>query len=169
MSWQALTLTTLIGGSSSMGAGTALSRAIGTIPTACYITSFALRVRINLGAGTSTYANYASGSFIRNPDWTWGISWVPTGSAIPNLATDQDNPLFIVTDYFSDSFIRNTINTAGSPTYQDLFGWVSERRGRCHLTTSPGGTAYIHVANNGAVTEVTQWDIHARVAYNLIN
>lgn len=169
MSWQALTSTLLLSGSSSMGTGTALSRAFAALPNSAFLTSFAVRVRMNLGAGSTTYNNYSTGSFLRNPDWTWGLSWVKTGDTVPNLFSAPDDSHFIVVDYFSDSFIRNTINTAGAPTYQDLFGWVSDRRGRLHQTTDPGGDVYFHIANNGSGTEDTQWDVLGRFGYNLIN
>jgi hypothetical protein len=169
MGYQALTETILLSGSASMGAGTGLERTLVVIPTSSFLTSFLVRVRMNLGAGTSTYASYSSGEFLRNPDWTWGISWVKTGDTVPNIQSAPDDSHFLAVDYFSDSFIRQTINTAGSPTYQDLFGWVAERKGRCQVPTSPGGSTYFHIANNGSGTEATQWDVLARFSYNLIN
>lgn len=165
MNWEVITSTVAISGSSTMGANTALSRAGNTIGTGYVLTGFQIEEQLSLGAGSTTYNDFSTGQFLRASGWIWGLSWVPTGDTVPNLQSAPDDAHFIHVGYNERGWDRQTINTAGSPAYTDLFAWRMNRKGRMQIPTAPGGIFYWHVANLTSVSVVTEWSGFLRLTF----
>lgn len=163
--WHATTATEFITGSSSMGALSALNRAVVGIPASVRITSYLCRWQVGLGAGSSTYNSFTTGNAARAASWVVGISYVPTGGSVPNLASAPDDSDFLWLSYSTPGYDRQTINTAGSPAYKDLFSWRDEIKGRTHVNSVGGGTIYWHLWNIDGVTNVTDWSVMLRASY----
>lgn len=165
MSWDSTTTWGTINSSSSMGAGTALSRSVTTTPANVTVTSYHFRCQIDDGAGSGSYTTFTTGQLARFSSWVIGLSWVPTGTSVPSLATDGDNPVFQFVDDIVDGRDRQTINTAGTPSYKDLFTWTLVRRGRMQIRTTVTGAFYLHIFNTDSTTHVTGWRCTVRGTY----
>lgn len=166
MVWQASTSSGLITANATMGTGTALNRAWVNIPSAVTITGFLADILITPAAGAGTYNNYATGTFMNPPDVIVGISYVPTGGAIPSLATTFDDPQYLWVGQFAPMFDRNTINTAGTPAYKDLFIYGMSQRGRVQLGSGGGGSIYFHLMNTALTTGAYEWYATTRVSFH---
>lgn len=169
MAWNVNTATAGISGVSSMGTGTSLSRSLGSIPGSARLTSVTMRVTLKQGGLAATYAAFSTSNVATSASWLWGFSYVPTGTTVPTLGTDTDNPLFLLVEYPTTDDFRSTINQAGSPAYNDLFGWVSNRYARFQVDTTVGGSIYLHIANAVTSTVFTGWSVMSRATWSLIN
>lgn len=165
MNWNVFTSTVPISGSATMGANTGLNRAGNTIGSGFVLTGFQIEEQLSLGAGSTTYNTFTTGELLVPGHWIWGLSWVPTGDTVPNLQSAPDDSHFIHVGYNERGYDRQTINTAGSPAYKDLFAWRMNRKGRMQIPTGPGGIFYWHVANLTAASLVTGWDGFLRLTY----
>lgn len=165
MNWQVNTATARISGSSSMATGTALSRTVVAIPASKRITGFRWEWQLMPAVGAGTYASFAVGVLAASSTWLAGISYVVSPGAAPNLLTDTDNVQFLDVQGSTPGTDRNTINTAGTPGFQDEYRWNGIGQGRIHLPTGTGGSIFFHVANTAASTIVTGWVATVRAIY----
>jgi hypothetical protein len=166
MAWQASTSSELISGSSSMGAGSALSRSWVAIPPSATITGFTMNWQLAIAASGTTYTSFASGTFSRFPSWLFGVSYVPTGSTAPNLDTDADDVLFLWVGSYNPFWDRNTINQAGGPAWADLYQYGGSHKGRVQLGSGVGGEIMMHIANTSGATQSTAWQATIRASYH---
>lgn len=166
MVWQASTETFLSQSSSSMGTGTALVRSMGTLSSGKTVTSFQVSYELGWGAAAGTYNNFTAGTFAVASLWQVALSWVPSGDSVPTLIGNEDDPHFLWVDYPVQPYDRNTINTAGGPTYKDLYTWGGQFKGRVQIPNPGGGGFNWHIANESAVTAVTGWAAKMRVTYS---
>lgn len=165
MTWNVFTSTFTESSSSSMGAGTGLSRALMTLGTGFIITSWQVEADIAIGAGSGTYNTFTTGEFGTEVPWLFGVSYVPTGGTVPNLSSAPDDDQFLFVGHLDPQYDRNTINTAGGPTYKDLYSWRFRREGRHQVNTGVGGGLNWHLANLSVGTTDTGWSVVARITY----
>lgn len=166
MSWQSSTATAVIVGSSTMSASSALSRAWTAIPASVRITGFTMNWQLAAGASGSTYNTFAAGVFSRTPNWAFGISYVASGGTVPNLFSATDDTQFLWVGGYNPYADRNTINTAGSPAYADLYQYGGSHSARLQLDSGVGGDLYMHVANLHTGSQTTFWEATVRASYH---
>lgn len=168
MTWQTTTTSITINGSSTMGAGTALNRALATTPSGVTQSGFYVRTHIQNGVGAGTYNAFATGSFGKQSPYIIAVSFVPTGGSVPSLATTFDDSQYLFVDDIPNTWDRHTINTAGSPTYQDQYSWLHVRSGRMQINTAVTGSYYLHIFNASASSQATSWRCTFRGSYAAI-
>lgn len=164
--WEASTKTSEIVGTSAMGAGTALDRFINVTPSNSTMTGFRLKFQVDLGAGAGTYNSFGVGQVAIYPPWSVALSFIPSGDAVPNLATAPDDPHFIFVDHFSPLNGRQTIDTAHGNAYQDLYSWSGIRKGRMQIRSAVTGAFRWHIWNMDTITHTTDWRVVARFTTN---
>lgn len=166
MAWVAKTATEAINGNSSMGTNTSLNRPVVAIPSGQTITGYEFNLQLSAGAGSGTYGSFPTGSFAQFPFWFAGLAYVVTGGTVPNIITDADDAQMLWAVSMDPYFSRNTINTAGSPAYQDQNIWGLLRKGRLQLNSGAGGSIYMVIGNGSSVTVLTEWECVIRATYD---
>jgi hypothetical protein len=164
--WQTISATTHINGSSSMTTDSAISRELTSFSGDFTITGWELFWQVMLGAGAPGYTDFATFSYAQIFMWLTGLSFVPTGGSVPNLLTDPDNTYFLDSVSMNPYWDRNTVNTAGAPSYQDQWHWAGVMRGRCDMPVSGGGTTNWHLALPFTGVH-TAWDVWGKTFYAL--
>ena len=165
MTWQASTTSGGAFGSASMGAGTTLNRQLVTTPANVTMSAFWMRTQIDQGGTGVTYAGFPSGTLSQFSSFVLALSFVPTGTSVPSLATTPDDPAFLFFDDIVSGENIRTINTAGSPAYVDLYSWDHLRSGRMQIRSTVTGAFYMHILNTDTATHLVGWRSSFRGSY----